>query len=283
MRFSDDQTPSESDRDYEVGYRRPPKLTQFQPGYSGNRRGKPARALHPAIILKRILLEKIPVKKNGREIKLARLEVIVEQTINKAMGADYYSVLDLFKYGGLGRRLEEAIHERVEGMSHETATRIRALLGGNCETDSPGIGEPSGKPSSPSGPVRVERQVKQDIEGQVRRLGKRNPSIHSRFQKGQSGNPAGRPRSSKDFATIVQRKLLEPVVADENGRKRTISKQEAILKLIVSKALKGNNRFRSLLLEYVPAMDLVLRRRPVPPKVEFERIKRSLGSLFSND
>ena len=81
----------------------------------------------------------------------------------------------------------------------------------------------------------------------------------------------------------MQRKLLEPVAIQENGRKQTISKQEAILKQIVNKALKGNNRFRALLLEYVPAMDLVLRKRPVPPRVEVERIKRELGSWGFED
>jgi hypothetical protein len=46
----------------------------------------------------------------------------------------------------------------------------------------------------------------------------------------------------------------------------------------VNKALGGNNRFRAMLLEYLPSMDLVLRRRPVPARVAFERIKRSLLS-----
>jgi hypothetical protein len=71
---------------------------------------------------------------------------------------------------------------------------------------------------------------------------------------------------------------LEKVVIVDNGRKLILSKQDVILKQIVNKALKGNHRFRALLLEYVPSMDLVLRRRPVPLRVAFERIKRSLLS-----
>jgi hypothetical protein len=74
--------------------------------------------------------------------------------------------------------------------------------------------------------------------------------------------------------------LLERIPIVENGRKQTLSKQDVILRQIVHKALERNNRFRALLLEYVPSMDLVLRRRPVPPGVAFERIKRS---LFSDD
>lgn len=145
------------------------------------------------------------------------------------------------------------------------------------------MGEPSGEPSSPPGSAREQLQVEENVEGQVQRVGYGNPPIYSQFRKGQSGNPAGRPRNSRDFATIVHRKLLEGVAIKENGREQTISKQEAFLKQIVNKALQGNNRLRALLLEYLPAMDLVLRKRPVPPRVQVERIKRELGSWVYDD
>jgi hypothetical protein len=281
MRFSDDQQSSESDRNYKVGYGRPPKHSRFKPGHSGNQRGKPAGARHPATILKTTLLEKIPVKQNGREIKITKLDVFIAQLINDAMRPEYFSVRLLFKHAGLGLKLEEAIREQDGGISPEVSDLIRrALLGEDIETATLTIGEPSGEPSSLSGRLRDQLQVKQSAEGQVQRVGYGNPPIRSQFRKGQSGNPAGRPRISKDFATITRRMLLERVSIVENGRKLTLSKQDVILRQIVNKALGGSYRFRALLLEYVPSMDLVLRRRPVPPRVAFERIKRS---LFSDD
>jgi Family of unknown function (DUF5681) len=279
MRFSDDQQSSESDRNYKVGYGRPPKHSRFQPGHSGNQRGKPAGARHPATILKMTLLEKIPVKQNGREIKITKLDVFIAQLINDAMRPEYFSVCLLFKHAGLGLKLEEAIREQDGGISPEVADLIRrALLGEDFETATLSLGGPSGEPSSPFAHVTDQPKVKDSAEGQVQRVGYGNPPIHSRFRKGQSGNSAGRPRVSKDFAAITRRMLLEKVVIVDNGRKLTLSKQDVILKQIVNKALKGNNRFRALLLEYVPSMDLVLRRRPVPPRIAFERIKRSLLS-----
>lgn len=279
MRFSDDQQSSESDRNYKVGYGRPPKHSRFQGGQSGNSQGKPAGAWHPATILKRTLLEKVPVKQNGREINITKLDVFIAQLINDAMRPDYFSVRLLFRYAGLGRKLDEAIREKDGGISPEVGDLIRrALIGEDIETATLSIGEPSGELSSSYGGVRDQLQVEESAEGQVQRVGYGKPPTHSRFRKGQSGNSAGRPRISKDFATITRRMLLERVVIVENGRKQTLSKQDVILKQIVNKALKGNNRFRALLLEYVPSMDLVLRRRPVPPKVAFERIKRSLLS-----
>jgi len=194
------------------------------------------------------------------------------------MRADYFSVLLLFRYTGLGLKLSEPTREQGGGISPEAADLIRrALLGEDVETETP-IDKPRGEPSSLLGHVSDQPQAKQGADAQ--RVGYGNPPMHSRFQRGHSGNRAGRPRISKDFGSITRRMLLEQVVIVEGGRKQTLSRQDVILKQIVNKALGRNNRFRALLLKYVPSMDLVLRRRPVPPRVAFERIKRS---LFSDD
>jgi len=279
MRFSDHQESSESDCNYKIGYGKPPKHSRFQPGYSGNPRGKPAGAQHPATILRRTLLEFVVVKHQGRETKTSKLKVFIAQIINQAMRADYYSVLLLFRYAGLGFKLSEATREQGGGIPGEAADLIRrALLGEDIETETLRIEKPRGEPSSLSGHVSDQPQLKQSAEGQVKRVGYGNPPVHSRFQKGHSGNPLGRPRISKDFAAITRRMLLEQVVIVEGGRKQTLSRQDIVLKQIVNKAVGGNRRFQALLLKYVPLMDLVLRRRPVPPRVALERIRRSLLS-----
>ena len=35
---------ADDDKDYEVGYKKPPKHTQFQPGQSGNPAGRPPKS-----------------------------------------------------------------------------------------------------------------------------------------------------------------------------------------------------------------------------------------------
>jgi Family of unknown function (DUF5681) len=81
------------------------------------------------------------------------------------------------------------------------------------------------------------------------------PPRHTRFRKGQSGNPKGRPRGSKNLATIMEKVLKEPVVISENGKRRRITKREALIKQLVNKAIAGDPRSIKLLLAELREID----------------------------
>src|SRR5215469_15592455 len=49
-------------------------------------------------------------------------------------------------------------------------------------------------------------------------VGYGKPPRHTRFKKGQSGNPRGRPCGSKNLKTLLSEALSEPVIITENGR-----------------------------------------------------------------
>lgn len=59
-------------------------------------------------------------------------------------------------------------------------------------------------------------------------IGYGKPPRRTRFQKGQSGNSRGRPRAANNFATIVGEALREPVVINENGRRKRATMAEVI-------------------------------------------------------
>lgn len=73
-------------------------------------------------------------------------------------------------------------------------------------------------------------------------IGYAKPPVHSRFRKGQSGNPQGRPKGRLNIATVLEKILREKVVINENGRRRTITKLEAAVKQLVNKAANGDLR-----------------------------------------
>ena len=66
------------------------------------------------------------------------------------------------------------------------------------------------------------------------------PPKQSRFQKGASGNPKGRPKGKRNLATVVEQTLRESIVIKENGMRLTVTKLEAAVKQLVNKAVSGD-------------------------------------------
>ena len=80
-------------------------------------------------------------------------------------------------------------------------------------------------------------------------VGFRKPPRHSRFKKGQSGNPKGRPRGSRNFSTDLKETLEEPIRVTHHGKAKTVSTQLAALMRLREKALGGDVRALDRLLE----------------------------------
>ena len=76
-------------------------------------------------------------------------------------------------------------------------------------------------------------------------VGYRRPPRHTRFQKGRSGNPAGRPRGQRpDLLIDLQKELSSRVQITENGRRITITKGELLARTLVASAIKGDAKAR---------------------------------------
>jgi hypothetical protein len=86
-------------------------------------------------------------------------------------------------------------------------------------------------------------------------VGYAKPPQHTRFKKGESGNPTGRPKGSKNLTTLLEKELKQRVVVTENGRRRSITKQEAMVKHLVNKAVSGDRPLMQLLLDEIRLLE----------------------------
>lgn len=72
----------------------------------------------------------------------------------------------------------------------------------------------------------------------------KNPPQSSQFQKGQSGNPNGRPPKHKKrtptLADDLRQELEEDVMVNKNGEVVRVTKQRALLAAIATAAINGS-------------------------------------------
>lgn len=89
-------------------------------------------------------------------------------------------------------------------------------------------------------------------------VGYGKPPVHTRFKKGQSGNPAGRPKGKSSFKTISEvmaDELLQEITVVEGGKKKKMMSIQALIRAHVHLAMKSPAAFKTLfaLLEkYLP-------------------------------
>src|SRR6476620_7489917 len=81
-------------------------------------------------------------------------------------------------------------------------------------------------------------------------IGYRRPPKNRQFQAGQSGNPYGRPKGTRNFKSDLREELSEITSFREGGRDISISKQRALIKRVVASAIDGDARSIATLMSF---------------------------------
>lgn len=85
------------DNEYNVGYGRPPKGSQFQKGTSGNSSGRPKQDPGIAAVFRKVSKQKVIANGPNGQQSISKLEASVTQLVNKAASGDLKAMKVLFQ------------------------------------------------------------------------------------------------------------------------------------------------------------------------------------------
>ena len=110
------------------------------------------------------------------------------------------------------------------------------------------------------------------------KIGYGKPPRGRPFQKGQSGNPRG-PRR-KDLSALLIAALNEPVYATIDGRRRKITKREAIITQMVNESASANLRATKMLFDMMKEVEQKAGAAAPPEPTKLTATDREVVELF---
>ena len=109
-------------------------------------------------------------------------------------------------------------------------------------------------------------------------VGRGKPPVHSRFKKGQSGNPRG-PRP-KNLPALLVDALNEKVVVTIDGERREITKREAVATQLVNESTRANLRATKMLTDMLKDAEKKAGAAPPPEPAPFTAADEEVMATF---
>lgn len=88
---------STSGDDDKVGYGKPPAKSQFQPGKSGNPKGRPRTGRSVAVEIRAELKRRVTIRENGKAQTVTKAAALAKQVVARAMAGDVRAFQQLVK------------------------------------------------------------------------------------------------------------------------------------------------------------------------------------------
>ena len=117
-----------ADKDYEVGFGKPPKASQFKPGQTGNKKGRPKRSRNFKTELREEVNELISITEGGNTRKIPKIRAYIKRMSELALKGDPRAAKIVLDWVQQYLAVEEAEHQ-TKGLSEEDNAIIENLLG----------------------------------------------------------------------------------------------------------------------------------------------------------
>jgi hypothetical protein len=91
----------ENTGDYEVGYKKPPRHTQFKKGESGNKGGRPKRSVDIKASVKKMLSDPVSVRIDGKATKMSTLDATLATLRTNMLKGDLKAFMAFIKVASL--------------------------------------------------------------------------------------------------------------------------------------------------------------------------------------
>ena len=96
---------------YSVGYAKPPRRSQFQPGQSGNPKGRRKAARGTQAIIEAELNSRVSITEGGRRRTITKRELVGKQLVKKAIEGDPKALAAILKVESAKTQTGEAVTE----------------------------------------------------------------------------------------------------------------------------------------------------------------------------
>lgn len=88
---------ADTDNESKVGYRRPPKASQFKPGESGNPKGRPKGSHSILSAIKAELDSSVEITVGGEPKKMTKRQAIAKAVVHKGIKGDTRALAEIIK------------------------------------------------------------------------------------------------------------------------------------------------------------------------------------------
>ena len=142
--------------DYEVGYGKPPVQTRFQPGQSGNPRGRPKRVPTLPELVQREAKRRIVILEDGEHRKVTKIDALAKRLFQEALKGNARSTQQVIQLLAISAATKEAASESRQAQNETDQALLKGLFERLQEVKPPGTAKKKTK-KRPSPPKRAAK------------------------------------------------------------------------------------------------------------------------------